>query len=226
MKGFSRSSACFLYSKIAHEHSQRLKTLEMEIQKHNKSLYNSEEDSLNDLYERSKYFSKAQECALITIVFSAMALEAYIYDYGARNTSGNFINRYIDKLDILSKWVIIPQLVTSKKFPTDSKGFQLLKELISNRNHFIHYKSFDINEETMKELEHADEELFKSSYDSITAIRELAKEIEELIQMNPHISFLCLIIWMMIVKLINNTIMAMLTIIIIYTNYYCVGIVI
>jgi hypothetical protein len=77
----------------------------------------------------------------ITIVFSALALEAYIYDYGARNTSDSFVKKYLDKLDVVSKWVIVPQLVTGKEFPTHTEAFELLRNLIRKRNAIVHYKS-------------------------------------------------------------------------------------
>ena len=67
-------------------------------------------------------------CCII-IVMSALASEGYIYDYAARNLSDSFAED-IDKLDAVGKWLIIPQLVTGKKFPKDGKAYQTLKQLV------------------------------------------------------------------------------------------------
>jgi len=85
-----------------------------------------------------------QSC--IVIVFAAAALEAYIYDYGARKKSDTFMKKYVDKLDLVAKWAVVPQLVLGKPFPTDRRGFELLGKLASSRNKLIHFKSGSENE--------------------------------------------------------------------------------
>ena len=49
-----------------------------------------------------------------TVVFLHLFLKAVIYDYGAINTSDSYMKKYIDKLEFLSKWVVIPKLVTGQ----------------------------------------------------------------------------------------------------------------
>ena len=75
------------------------------------------------------------------VVFGAMCLEAFIYDYAATYFSDTYVRRYLDKLDLKAKWVVIPKLVTGKKFPTGSKAFQNLHRLVSERNLLVHHKS-------------------------------------------------------------------------------------
>jgi mevalonate kinase len=70
-----------------------------------------------------------------------MCLESFIYDYAAHNLSDIYVKKYLDKLGLKSKWLIIPRLVTGKDFPTDSKAFQGLQKLIEERNKLVHYKS-------------------------------------------------------------------------------------
>jgi len=77
----------------------------------------------------------------IAIIFTHIFLEALIYDYGATHKSDSYIKKYVDKLDIKSKWVVIPKIVTGKDFPTDSKAFELLQKLTKLRNNIIHLKT-------------------------------------------------------------------------------------
>jgi hypothetical protein len=75
------------------------------------------------------------------VLFGAMCLESFIYDYAARGFSDTYVKRYLDRLDLKAKWVVIPKLVTGKDFPTDSKAFQNLQRLVVERNKLAHHKS-------------------------------------------------------------------------------------
>ena len=75
------------------------------------------------------------------VLFGAMCLEAFIYDYAARAFSDTYMKRYLDKLDLKAKWVVIPKLVMGKGFPTDSQAFQNLSRLVVERNRLVHHKS-------------------------------------------------------------------------------------
>jgi len=137
------------------------------------------------------------DCCIIIIVSTALGLEGYIYDYSARNLSDNFA-REIDKLDAVSKWLVIPQLITGKKFPKDGRAYQLLKQLVQDRNYLAHPKStpyFFFNEETedwektgkAQRMEDFQNALFSKAQDAILAIEELALVIEDL-DTNEHAS--------------------------------------
>ena len=129
-------------------------------------------------------------CSCIVIVLCALAVEGYIYDYAARNLSDNFADD-IDKLDAVSKWLVIPQLVTGKKFPKDGKAYQFLKQLVSDRNYIAHPKSapFLVFNEKNKDwdisgkAQHMREfsvSLFDKAQNAINALDELALVIEKL----------------------------------------------
>ena len=75
------------------------------------------------------------------VLWGTMCLEAFIYDCAARNFSDTYVKRYLDKLGLKAKWVVISRLVTGKDFPTNSKAFQNLQRLIGERNRLVHYKS-------------------------------------------------------------------------------------
>ncbi|MEW6492181.1 MAG: hypothetical protein AB1589_06660 [Cyanobacteriota bacterium] len=85
--------------------------------------------------------NKLSNYCLVTIVFAALAVEGYIYDYAARNLSDRFVDQHLDRLDVVSKWVVIPNLITGQDFPKEGNAFRLLKQLIKNRNYIVHNKS-------------------------------------------------------------------------------------
>ena len=75
------------------------------------------------------------------VVFGAMCLEAFIYDYVAHNFSDTYAKNYLDQLNLVSKWVVIPKLVTGKDFPTEGQAFERLRKLCKERNELVHAKS-------------------------------------------------------------------------------------
>jgi len=97
--------------------------------------------SCEDNEQRTELILKRLSCRDTVIVFSHLFLEAVIFDYGATNFSDSYIKKYIDKLDILAKWVVIPRLVTGNPFPTDSQAYELLQKLVKARNGLVHFKT-------------------------------------------------------------------------------------
>jgi len=120
--------------------------------------------------------------AISAIVFAAMAIEAYIYDYAARHLGKPFTDKHVDTLSIESKWVVIPKLITGKSFPKDRRAFELLKGLIKSRNSLVHSKSrnVDVNDLSAEKTEARENELLENAKDSVLAIHLLAEEIESI----------------------------------------------
>ena len=81
----------------------------------------------------------------ISTIFSAMFLEAYIYDYGARKSSASYIDKYIDKLDPPAKWIIVTKLFNNSGMESSSLVFQQIKQLFRFRNSLAHSKSKEFN---------------------------------------------------------------------------------
>lgn len=88
--------------------------------------------------------NKKTEHLIKAITFGAMCLEAFIYDYAAHNFTDTYVKKYLDKLDVVSKWVVITRLTTGKDFPRESKAFEDLRMVIKARNDFIHSKSIPL----------------------------------------------------------------------------------
>lgn len=95
------------------------------------------------------------------IVYSAMCLESLINDYCVIRKSKTFFNNYIDKLDTISKWKVVPELMTGNSIPEGHHSFELLKKLFKLRNRMVHPKS--------KEFDWSikDPQYFATSYDEL-----------------------------------------------------------
>ncbi|MBD2060490.1 hypothetical protein H6F88_31610 [Oculatella sp. FACHB-28] len=111
-----------------------------------KTLENLKGDDASCFYSQklAPVENKLSNYCVVTIVFSALAVEGYIYDYAARKLTDNFVEEHIDKLKVISKYIVVTKLVTGKDFPKDGKAYQMLKQLISNRNYIVHSKSANL----------------------------------------------------------------------------------
>ena len=89
----------------------------------------------------AKINASIQRDAMVTVIFCALTLEAFINLYGIRNFSKTYFDNHLDKLNTVSKWLIIPKLVTEKQINTDGRGYELLKEIFKLRDKLVHYKS-------------------------------------------------------------------------------------
>lgn len=135
-------------------------------------------------YELMAEENKMRKSGVIVIVFAAMAVEAYVYDYAARNLTDSFTENYLDKLDTLAKWMLVPRLITGKELPKDNHAFQLLTNLIKARNKIVHSKSKSLpnspSDEFWKTYRESRDTFPKQVKDAIKTMDTLAIAIEEI----------------------------------------------
>ena len=88
-----------------------------------------------------RFIIEETKFSFITIIFAAAYLESFIYDYGSLILSPEYFDEHLDRLDAVSKWVVIPELVNGRGIKTSEAAFSHLSELIKCRNRMIHSKS-------------------------------------------------------------------------------------
>lgn len=76
-----------------------------------------------------------------TIVFSGMACEAAIYDLAAVQLGDDYAAQYLDKLDLLAKWIVVPSLICGQKLKEHGPAINSLRTLVRTRNALVHHKS-------------------------------------------------------------------------------------
>lgn len=76
-----------------------------------------------------------------TIVFTAMAIEALVNDYGLICLGDSFYQKHIDKLDSSSKIIIVLKIAAGKDFPKEKQVYEHMEFLFKIRNKLVHSKS-------------------------------------------------------------------------------------
>jgi len=148
-------------------------------------------DPENVLKNYTRKLFNIKSTSHIIIVFSALCLESLINDYCALRKSTKFLKNVIDKLDTPSKWVIVPKIIANKEISTDSKAYELLKELFSLRNELVHPKTKEIEKNSL--VKEMIELYFKQTNRSYQAIKEATHELYKL---DPQFRYLNDYKWM------------------------------
>lgn len=181
----SRISSIGYFSKIVKENHQKWSRLESKIEETKRKKAPSGDQKTIE-FEQKIIFYEAEftKTSFIIVIFTAIAIEAYIYDYAARNLGDVFVKDHLDKLDTVSKWVIIPELVTGRELPNRQYWQGRLKKVIQARNSITHYKSWDPTSlptnnlhDRMKKSSH---QIQEAAAQSIDLLRLLADKISEI----------------------------------------------
>lgn len=132
----------------------------------------------------SVLYEEREQVVLAPIVFAAMCLEAFIYDYGASHFGDSYMKKHLDKIDLASKFVLATRLATEKEFPIEGQAYQGLVDLIKDRNSLVHFKSrkFEIAElhKASEYRESLNQKHEKAMYSAIKTVREIMKELDKI----------------------------------------------
>jgi len=175
-----------LYGRFLSFSLRNYKELKINIVDYN----NTQEPQPDEDYFESKKHKleeKIFENYLLIIVFISMFMESYIYDYGARILGDNYIKKHIDKLDVISKWVIIPKIITTKEIDKKRHSFEIFKKVISLRNKITHWKSYKGSQDKL--MREATEPKFYEQIDPLIifeSILDIFKQLENIDNVDSH----------------------------------------
>lgn len=108
-----------------------------------------------------------------TIVFSAMCFEAAIFDYAAWQLGDGYTNEHLSKLDLVSKWIVLPKLICGVELKKDRAPFAALNKLVKARNRLVHHRSVELNFEDQAQLRRLENESRQFNADVHNAFRAL-----------------------------------------------------
>ena len=169
------SNNSLIYFGIATRSFSQLKTLIHERDSH--------EFTKNDVDFMLENYTAIQDSAIVTVVFSLMTIESFINNYAIKHFSRSYFDKYLDKLDIKSKWIIYPRLITGKQINTHSQAFELLGDLITLRNRLVHDKP-SVKRLTIKNFEDFNRATELDAKNAVNAVRML---VTELAKVDPNI---------------------------------------
>lgn len=170
----SHRSRASRFVAIAKEHYAVFEEAYHQILELRKTKCYSEEEATLLSCELSEPQELAARSGMIVIAFVAFAVEALIYDYGARWLTQGFVKKYLDKLDTQSKWIIYPQLKTGQAVPTGDNAFARVGKLIADRHQLVHEKSRAVTAESIAQTEDQENEFFASVHNAFLTLNELS----------------------------------------------------
>lgn len=105
----------------------------------NKAIETKHSDARGDL------ISEERECSLFAILFSFLALEAYINSFGFKNfQKAEF--EIVKRANVETKWLLLPKIVIGESFDPESELFKDFLKIKEYRNKLVHYKSFKLED--------------------------------------------------------------------------------
>ena len=140
------------------------------------------EDELEEYLKNGIYINK---CAISTVVFSAMCLEAFFNDYLAVFLGDDEYYKSFDSLTPISKLKLICSFIFEIEMDKKSLYYEYTKKLFKNRNEYVHSKSTklpkSIGSASLEELdeitqEYDDRQLFLSEKHDCKLLINLAEE--------------------------------------------------
>ncbi len=161
------------FYRIAREGLRRATTLRRlhDRRQHKKELTD------NDTEYLAKMNGLIELASIVAVVFSALALEAFINQYASEKLSKSYFDNYLDKADLTSKWIVIPRLILGQQIHTGSRGLNSLRWLVRKRNELVHYKS---KVKTISQLDSHDWVEIEDAVKSCGAVPALVKELKKL----------------------------------------------
>lgn len=184
-----------LFFKIAKEHHDRYQKLEADFKRMNIEPIDSDE-AKKRLFDHEECYEEMASCAVITITFAAMCLEAFFYDLGASKLGDRFVLDNLDKLDIKSKFLVYPKLICGQSPNKSHAAYEKLTKLLKLRNELIHFKSkpFELSRLHKASEFHEDlnMQLKEGVQNSIICIKAVMKTLDNLI---PNSGFEMQIDW-------------------------------
>lgn len=123
---------------------------------------------------------------LQTVVFAGMCFEAAIYDFAAVHLGDDYVRDHLDKLDVLSKWLVVLRFVAGVEVPKGQAPYGALKNLVRERNRLVHAKSkqwvFDAPEKQIEKMLNRDKEDESNVHNAFRALVMMSLYLDDVLE--------------------------------------------
>jgi len=108
-----------------------------------------------------------------------MACEAGIYNLAAIHLGDDYASTYLDNLDLVGKWVVVPQLICGTELKLNGPAINSLRSLSKFRNALVHYKSspFPKNEKDSQKTNDKDNRVIDATNNAFKTMVLLSLEL-------------------------------------------------
>jgi hypothetical protein len=118
--------------------------------------------------------AQIQRSAMVSVIFSALTLEAFINDYGISNFPKAFFDKHLDRLSPVTKWIIIPKLKGGHQLEPTGPAIRKLGALFKQRDKLVHHKTVTTPVSEAFNKHWLDE---KHSEEALSTVRLLVEEL-------------------------------------------------
>lgn len=123
-------------------HNVLLKIAQDQLQKAERFISKNKKPSINkDFYAAANYLDRLQEFTMVSVVFSAAAVEGLINHYGKKKL-GETVFSQLSRLKVVEKVSLFPLLTVQKSFNKTTLGS--VKGLMKLRNGIVHSEPFTV----------------------------------------------------------------------------------
>lgn len=136
----------------------------------------------NSVSEHVELILQGRQNAIVTIIFSAFTLEAYINNYAARKG----LKKHLESLSFINKWIEIPKLATGKEFSKNHPCFQCLEELKKLRNELVHPKSKALQLENQADVKKVGDDVYSLISNAEKAVETIFVVVRYLTEIDPE----------------------------------------
>jgi hypothetical protein len=130
---------------------------------------------LKKLLRWMKQSSRKMQASIGTIVFSAMATEAYINYYLTHITSEKTYKRKFNNVSLSDKWLELPKQLKQIEFDKETPEVKLFKQLIKDRRDIFHNTS---RLKSMRDRVKYHASLFTKASDAIQAMEGMMRLLD------------------------------------------------
>jgi hypothetical protein len=102
---------------------------------HDEFIIYNEEEKINEIE------NLVLKESIKSVIFLSSFLESYFFEFSAVALGQQYTENYIEKLDLASKIILVPRLVTGKEIDNSRHFWGDIKKMIKWRNKIIHNKT-------------------------------------------------------------------------------------